>query len=740
MSTLFAKSREQGELTLLEHTSHVVQAIEAVARAVMPDKVQLARHGAVLHDLGKAHPFFQDSLQPDFDRERYRRGVPHRHEISSLLFLPWFPREEWPMLVDMVAGHHKSVRGYDSESQKKGRGIIDLVDNYGEDEVFNRHIESWETWSKKVEPIVQGFGVEPTPITLQEARKAFDFAVEHCEYKKNGWSSWRGMLMSADHFASAMMFETEAQSAKLYQVPDLTYYEERAMSEGAWLYPLTQVRTETPHQHTLVIAPTGAGKTDFLLRRSNTGKTRVFYMLPFQASINAMYKRLDGDLNGREGSRKTDTELTDVRRVHAASRIEIDDGYEEEHVLQRHPGAAVKVMTPHQVAAIVLGTSGHEAVAIDIAGQDVILDEVHVYSDVVQALVLEIVKALIRLECRVHIGSATIPSALAQQLIVLLGGEENVYQVSLPESELQTFNRHIVHKCSTEEAAQEVLSKAMRDGLRVLFISNRVATAQKRFEWVQLNFPDVPTLLVHSRYRRCDRAELEKQIEVFDKKEGPCIVCATQVVEVSLDISFDCMITDAAPLDSLIQRFGRVNRRRLPPDQRTLYPVYVITPSEEDNDILPYEADVVRRSYDLLPDSDVLEEAGLQKLINQVYPKVDVQEIDKHIINKNGIPQLQELCHRRKNILMEVLEIDSASCIRQSDSQAYIKGYGTTRQSLEIPVSWKSMRQFVGIWERLEDVGSNPVVVPDEFYSMEAGLLLPSQSKNDTTDFSKRFL
>ena len=117
-------------------------------------------------------------------------------------------------------------------------------------------------------------------------------------------------------------------------------------------------------------------------------------------------------------------------------------------------------MTPHQIAALIFGLAGHEAIALDIAGQNVILDEVHVYSEQTQAMVLELVKALVRLGCRVHIGSATIPSALADELRRCLGGTEAVYEVRLSRAELATYDRHIVHKLEDEDAAREYVKRA----------------------------------------------------------------------------------------------------------------------------------------------------------------------------------------------------------------------------------------------------------------------------------------
>lgn len=61
-------------------------------------------------------------------------------------------------------------------------------------------------------------------------------------------------------------------------------------------------------------------------------------------------------------------------------------------------------MTPHRSLSVVFGGKGYEAMVIDLKGCDVILDEIHTYSDVRQAIVLKLVEVLVHLGCRVHIG------------------------------------------------------------------------------------------------------------------------------------------------------------------------------------------------------------------------------------------------------------------------------------------------------------------------------------------------
>ncbi len=739
---LLAKSSKQGNLLLQGHTQHVVDAVLVMAKAYGFDQTT-ARYGAILHDLGKGHPAFQAMLiekeskekkqyllsripaSAAIEEELFNRSngmnTPHRHELSSLLFLPLVDQSLWPILVDMVVAHHKSTLG-----QK--RGLMQLVEEESFDEVCERHAEAWDEWSPVATEIARDFGIESHRIEVEEAKAAFHYAYNHVRDKPDGWSRWKGLLVGADHFASAYMHDTAAKVSELYQTPVLTTFQDRATSPMAHLYPLSSIEVDVKQPYTLVIAPTGAGKTDFLVRRC---RGRIFYTLPFQASINAMYQRLARDIPAQ-----------DIRRLHAASRVSLENEAEEDIELQLHPGASAKVMTPHQLASVVFGTPRHEAMALDLAGQDVILDEIHTYDSLARSMVVQIVKTLVHLECRVHIGSATIPKALAETLLEVLG-EESVYQVKLPLAQLQTFNRHTVHLEPDELAARMIIEEAIQRGEHVLFISNRVNRAQERFLWAKETFPDTPSLLIHSRFKRGERRALEQQVEELQNAPSACIVCATQVVEVSLDISFDCMVTDAAPIDALIQRFGRVNRKR---NQHTIgkyKPVHVIRYPDEEKEVLPYDLEIVKTTYELLPDGEVLEESNLQHLINQVYPSVEIPEVATHfIMNPDGTYRIRELQHHPRSVLSEALEIDSVTCILESDAKKYRYSKSEDRIALEIPVS-SGLRFAAASYSKPFPYGSYPYVIPDQLYhpdNIPLGLVMKKKTENKESDAHSRII
>lgn len=168
-----------------------------------------------------------------------------------------------------------------------------------------------------------------------------------------------------------------------------------------------------------------AGKTDFLLRRCNG---RVFYTLPFQASINAMYKRIKKELKEKNPN-------LDIRLLHAASTLIGKEDGDTDTSLQELIGAGVKVLTPYQMAGIIFGGKGFESIILDLKGCDVILDEVHTYSGVSQAIVIKIISLLKSIGCRIHIGTATMPSVLYKKIIEVLG-KEQVYEVKLSDDEL----------------------------------------------------------------------------------------------------------------------------------------------------------------------------------------------------------------------------------------------------------------------------------------------------------------
>ena len=185
-------------------------------------------------------------MKGEVDETERITAEPHRHEISSLLFLPLFEREDWPILIEMVAAHHKSAR-----QDVRERGLIDLIKRDGSDTVVGRHAENWAEWSEKVQPIVEhrDFKLKFRPISIEEATEALDFAYDYCCKRPYGWAKWRGLLMAADHFASEYMDKAAPLIKRFYQEPNLGYY-----NRTSDLHPLSLMRADVRIRHTLVLS------------------------------------------------------------------------------------------------------------------------------------------------------------------------------------------------------------------------------------------------------------------------------------------------------------------------------------------------------------------------------------------------------------------------------------------------------------------------------------------------------
>ncbi len=699
---IYAKSAPDWTL-LVEHLKQVSIAVEKVAIHLGMNS-NIAKNGAILHDIGKVHPVFQKRLH---EKRRSHKEV-FRHEIASLFFLSAFPLEQWNELIEMVVSHHKSVK---NDINKLGLLDLEQLCDY---EDF--HLGKWEQWSKDAWQILIDLNIPYKLITKNDARENLIFAVNYCtkKNKERGFSEWKGLMMAGDHFASALIDATEDNSKNLFTKPNLSFY-----NRTHPLYPLSLISASSTKKHTIVFACTSAGKTDYLFRRC---KGRVFYTLPFQASINAMFKRVAKDL-------ERDNNDLDIRVLHSTSKIIKGKNKDEEVVLQSQIGASIKILTPHQLAALAFGMKGYEALLLDLKGCDIILDEVHTYTGVSQVIVLKLVEVLVRIDCNVHIGTATMPTILYQKIKEILGSD--VLEVKLSPDELNKFDRHIIHKINAFEDAKSLIKEAVKNNQKVLIVLNKVKTAQEVFDYIQNEdeFKHIPSMLLHSRFKREDRNKKEKNLIGLDENGNPlhtfntsteaCIVVSTQIVEVSLDISFDMMITECAPLDALIQRFGRVNRVRNPETIGKYKHIYVISPPEDEKNARPYDLEILTKSYDALNDGEILHERDLQNKIDGVFTQIDFMSIEEHSVFKNnGDISIDYLSHNGKAILFDLLEIDSVSCITESDLYEYENGDFERRLNLEIPTYYYAVSKM-----RQSEKGNRPFIIPDNAYTTEMGLL-----------------
>ena len=284
--------------------------------------------------------------------------------------------------------------------------------------------------------------------------------------------------------------------------------------------------------------------------------------------------------------------------------------------LSREVFYPVKVTTPHQLLKGLLQGRGWEAVVTDFHGGTFVFDEIHSYEPNVVGLIFGLIKTLIsEFRARVLVMSATFPRFLLDKLKTSAGLGEVIRPDPVADRALLEKHRHMISV--DDRSLLDFLGEfVFEEGRQYLVFCNTVRTSQSAYELISKRIGRDKVLLFHSRFKQGDRNSIERRVNNHIA-EGFTVLVATQVVEVSLDIDFDVGICEVAPMDALIQRFGRVNRAgKKPVDTTNLY-----LTSFEKNSVYVYRKDSMISTAELLREfqGKRLSEPDLVVLVDRLY-------------------------------------------------------------------------------------------------------------------------
>ncbi|MBN2864954.1 MAG: CRISPR-associated helicase Cas3' [Thiotrichales bacterium] len=341
-------------------------------------------------------------------------------------------------------------------------------------------------------------------------------------------------------------------------------------------------------------APMGLGKTEAALYAayrllSQNKATGLYFALPTQLTSEKIHERVAHFLNEilESGSLHNNPIL-----LHGQAWLKQQMGEDAA------PGGAwfsqgkKGILAPFAVGTIdqalmaVLHVKHGFVRTFGLAGKVVILDEVHTYDAYTGTIMDELVDALRQLHCTVIILSATLTQERRQTLLrspvcsdayPLISGQFSQGDLScilheIPVKPSSAQNVAIQLEADTDNAIEEALNRA-EQGQQVLWIENTVAEAQALFLTISARASaiSVDTGLLHSRFTQTHRQINEdKWVNLFGKVGWPerqqhgRILVGTQVLEQSLDIDADFLITRAAPTDMIFQRLGRLWRHDNP--------------------------------------------------------------------------------------------------------------------------------------------------------------------------------
>ena len=616
---LWAKSppgdsdQQESGYPLLPHLLDVAAVAASLIEAVpCPVALPMAEPWIValvgLHDLGKASPGFQVKLgRANVGGYRLERYQPDRHDIitvgllASRLKAEGLPDLAATRLSHAVAAHHGHPFT-SAEIAKENRWDIS---------------EQWACAHQALYlGVVYGAGAAGLPALPAEATECSAFlqwlmgltttsdwigsSEALCRWER--LAQWQGDPQVWFHASLALAKDAVQQlgllSPSIPKAPDGLTAVRQVLGSNHQPRPLQMATAAMldalPQGAALIVieAPMGEGKTEAALSCA-LGTRGVYVAMPTQATSNALFSRLASFLDaqsfesrsfpialahGSGGAAPATLKLREIGLGTADSTVQANWWFQGS---KRALLCGQGIGTVDQGLIGVLNTRHGFLRLYGLTSRTVIFDEVHAYDAYTGGLIERLIAWLKVLNCRVVVMSATLPASRRESLLQAWTGSTDSIGVvgTYPRISWAVSGRQesIGFAASRQQQVQvrsiapdlDVLAKQAcewaQQGARVLMIVNKVVRAQALYRRLD---PSHATLF-HARFPMQQRLQIEnevlKQFGPDGSATGGHVLVATQVAEQSLDIDFDVLITDPAPVDLVLQRQGRIhrhNRRR----------------------------------------------------------------------------------------------------------------------------------------------------------------------------------
>ncbi|MDN5725321.1 MAG: CRISPR-associated helicase Cas3' [Propionibacteriales bacterium] len=363
----------------------------------------------------------------------------------------------------------------------------------------------------------------------------------------------------------------------------------------------------------IVEAPMGCGKTEAAMMgaeilASRFGLGGTFFGLPTMATANPMFSRVRSwlelvrteaatTLNLVHSKAALNDDFADLMRSPVAGIVD-DEGQRgaraEVTAASWFWGRKRSALATHVVGtidqALFAGLKAKHVVLRHLAldGKVVVIDEVHAADDYMRVYLMCVLAWLGAYRTPVILMSATLPPDQRRELAGAYASGRTGKTVTCAADESQAYPRLTVvgtgmTDCPVEQPVEERVVRLVRQGHSVEevvaalgdlladggcagVICNTVSRAQEVYDGLRQVF-GTDTRLMHSKFVAPHRTRMESQLVVdlgpaSASRPHRLVVVGTQVLEQSLDVDFDVMISDIAPMDLLLQRIGRLHRHR----------------------------------------------------------------------------------------------------------------------------------------------------------------------------------
>lgn len=512
-------AKSEPPISLKQHIDECLQVYESLKKAFGRLPVEdhdrfwkLIRLGIIFHDLGKSHSEFQKMLSG-----KRANWYHQRHELFSVPFINQLslPEEDKMLLKLIVAGHHKDFNFLFDHIQHGYKTEEDMF-SFGEDGKLEWEEEMEKLNHRFIKTFLEDYGVlldsNPLKLPFAEIEEYAHRPLNAVNINFQELLLAAGALKQCDHSASAGIFKVNVLKEKHFNF----------LYETKWLPYFHQKRATEINGNILLTAPTGSGKTEASLmwlhkQIKENGQGRTFYILPFTASINAMFERLDEKMQGNY-------EIVGV--VHGKLSEYIESRFEKEEfsvkneIVKRELKESyralvppLKVATPFQLLKSIFGLRGFEKGIFEMSGGYFIFDEIHAYDPEVTAQIKVLIEFATRfLNVNVCLMTATLPNFLKKEFAEAIG---KYTEISADKGLYQSFVRHRI-KVADGLLANHIVNIQHRldAGDKVLVVSNTVKQAQAIYNSLDAS----KKVLLHGAFNGVDRNNKESGLKSDEVK------------------------------------------------------------------------------------------------------------------------------------------------------------------------------------------------------------------------------
>ena len=588
IAKIFKDDNPKTKESFVQHTDRVIEAVKELENRY-ESVLQLGKDFwfdafvmAVFHDFGKLSDNFSDNMNLVWKGGNMNFKTHIRHEFLSGILLALHTQSKARVRKDLSPNHHQLFSIY---SHHKSLNLTlfnettsikikkEAVDGFGA-YLLDKFLEYFPQKTSFLEGIKNSLNLilaKETEYFRTRKDLFFEDSFEKFtkSYHRTNYINYKAILVAADWTGSG---RRGLEEPLIYNQSLL--FEKMKFKLGDKFTQWSDFQNDSLVQksNVIAIAPTGSGKTEASIlwasNRSESGAEKIVYLLPTRVTANAIFKRLELFF----GKGEFDNHVAVVHSSAKSFRSEKDDEKENPYpdlVYLRDSAffRSVTVATVDQMLTMGFNCGWWELKTFHLSKAKVIIDEIHAFQPYTLGLIVATIKYL-----REHFGTqfyimtATLPPKLRELLIEeAFGGNDNITEIKDEELLQKSRNYYRVEDKDFDELIPEI-KKRLSEKKKVLVVVNTVNEAIRIFDHKEFSDRrNEEKFCYHSRFTVGDRKEKEKLLLEFEEKkqfENGFLLISTQVCEVSLDIDYDFLYTENAPVDAIIQRAGRVNRKR----------------------------------------------------------------------------------------------------------------------------------------------------------------------------------